>query len=71
MDTYGGTIAVRSTLVQDWIAFGSDGLARTGGALANDREFAICANNLDTRNRRQIVIGAGSRVSTQIATGDC
>lgn len=72
VNTYGGTIVVRSTLSGDQAAFGSDGLARTGGGLVADHQISVCSTRrTSTDNMRRVVLGAGSRVSTQPASGDC
>jgi type IV fimbrial biogenesis protein FimT len=71
IERYGTALTVRSTLVNDQAAFGSDGLVRTGTGLANDRQFTVCFANGGTNNRRVVTIGAGSRISTQPATGAC
>jgi len=73
VDTYGNSIALSSpTLVSDQVAFGSDGLARTGGAImSTERSFAVCAKNLSVNNRRTIKLAAGSRVSTRTESATC
>lgn len=69
--SYGGNIAVSSTLTNDTVAFSSDGLARTNGALVAGQQITICSNNSSTDNKRQVTLGAGSRVSTDKASGAC
>jgi type IV fimbrial biogenesis protein FimT len=71
IERYGDALSVRSTLVNDQAAFSSDGLVRTGAGLANDRQFSVCFANGGTNNRRIVTIGAGSRISTTVETGDC
>ena len=68
---YGGVIVVTSTLVNDQVVFASDGLARTNGALVAGQQILVCSNQSSTDNRRQITLGAGSRVTTDKATGGC
>lgn len=69
--TYGNTLVVQSTLIDDQIAFASDGLARTGGALVTDRNISVCVSNVRAKNMRIIDLMAGSRVSTKPGSGDC
>lgn len=71
VDRYGNALTVRSTLTSDQAVFSSDGLVRTGGGLANDRQFTVCFENGGTNNRRIVTIGAGSRISTELQSGDC
>ncbi len=71
IDRYGNALTMRSTLVNDHAVFSSDGLVRTGGVLANDREFTICFADGGANNRRVITMGAGSRISTVSETGAC
>ena len=67
----GGDMVVTSTLVNDQVVFGSDGLARTNGALVADNLITVCANRTMDNNIRQITLGAGSRISTDRLTGAC
>lgn len=69
--TYDGAIRVTSTLVIDRVQFASDGLARTGGVLVNNRQIVVCSNYSSTDNQRQITLGAGSRFSNVRASGGC
>jgi len=71
INVYGGAIALSSTLVNDSVAFSSDGMARTNGALITDRSFVVCADNISDNNIRTITIGAGSRMSTVKSSGGC
>jgi type IV fimbrial biogenesis protein FimT len=71
VNTYGGTLAVRSTLIDDRADFGADGLVRTDGALATDREFSVCATNVKHANIKQVILGAGSRITTETTSGEC
>lgn len=71
VNTYGGSLAVRSTLVGDRADFGADGLVRTGGTLATDREFSVCATSLKHSNVKHVILGAGSRISTETTSGEC
>lgn len=68
INTYGGSILVESTLDNDEAAFGADGLARTGGVLASDQELTVCSSGITRDNLRRVVIGAGSRLATQVDT---
>ena len=71
VNTFGGTLAVSSTLVDDRADFGADGLVRTDGALATDRAFSVCASNIKHGNIKQVTLGAGSRISTTTTSGEC
>jgi type IV fimbrial biogenesis protein FimT len=69
--TYGGVIEVTSELTNDEITFASDGLARTNGALVAGEQILVCSSHGTTDNQRTIALGAGSRVSTNRASGAC
>lgn len=69
--TYSGALLVRSTFSADTVVFGADGLASTGDALVNDHLIDICFARTAADNARQIVLGAGSRVSTSVLAEDC
>ena len=76
INTYGGTLSVRSSaLTLDRVDFSSDGLARTDGALLNDgagnNRIDVCVTRAIVNNIRGIVLGAGSRVSTEPSAGAC
>jgi type IV fimbrial biogenesis protein FimT len=66
-----GALVVQSTLNGDQVIFGSDGLARTGGALVNDHRITVCSRRTDDGNARRVVLGAGSRLSTQSLSLEC
>lgn len=69
VNNFGGTLVMRSTLTNDLVVFGPDGLARTNGVMVADHTITVCSNrrNVD-RNVRRVVMGAGSRMSTQLDT---
>ncbi|HXC58008.1 MAG TPA: GspH/FimT family pseudopilin [Steroidobacteraceae bacterium] len=69
--TQGGSLAVTSTLTDDQIVFTSDGLARTNNVLVSGQYIDVCSDHSTTDNKRQIVLDAGSRVSTIKASGTC
>jgi type IV fimbrial biogenesis protein FimT len=71
INTFNDSIVLESTLTNDRASFSSDGLVRTGGALVNDNEFVLCSTGGHTDNIRRITLGAGSRPSTAMETGDC
>lgn len=71
INTFNDTLVVQSTLVNDQVEYGPDGLARTGGTTLNDHAVTICSRRTIDRNRRWIVMGAGSRMSTQSSSGAC
>jgi len=71
IDTFGSTLKVNSDLTLDSMTFGSDGLARTGTALVDNRRFTVCTSTLATDNFRVIALGSGSRLSTTKGTGAC
>lgn len=80
--TYGGTHHVASTLANESIVFGPDGLARTGGALvggtvASDgtdtavHAFTVCTTRLSADNIRTLTLGSSSRIVNTRETGTC
>jgi type IV fimbrial biogenesis protein FimT len=69
--TYSGAIEVTSTLTNDQMTFASDGLARTNAVLVAGEQIIVCSNHGATDNQRTITLGAGSRVSTNRASGAC
>jgi len=71
VNTFGGTLVMRSTLNIDQVVYGPDGLARTGGAMVADHTVTVCSRRSVERNTRQIVLGAGSRMSTQSSNATC
>ncbi len=71
VETFGNSLQVSSTLTNDQVAFGSDGLARTGTGLVADHQIRVCIASSGSANIRNVVMGAGSRLSTQTATGAC
>lgn len=71
VNTFGGTLSMRSTLVNDQVVFGPDGLARTGAAMVADHTITLCAQRRVDRNVRQITLGRGSRMSTTSSTATC
>jgi type IV fimbrial biogenesis protein FimT len=73
---FGNTQVVSSTLSNESIAFGPDGLARTGGVLVSPDPddphfFMVCSTKYDNENIRRLELGAGSRVSTIRESGTC
>lgn len=71
-NTYGGTMGVTSDLPNQRVVFGSDGLARTtAGVLVSNQSFTVCSTRLSTENKRQLSLGAGSRVTTKKGDGAC
>lgn len=71
VDTFGGKIAVASTLASDEVVFSSDGLARTGNALVANHQISVCATNLSSNNFRQLTLGSASRISVTKNSGTC
>lgn len=72
VNEFSGALAVRSTLTNDQVVFGSDGLARTGGIVVNDQQIRVCSpRSSDRETRRRVVLGAGSRLVTEPFEGDC
>lgn len=72
VNTFSGAMVVQSTLNADQVMFGSDGLARTGGVLVNDNQISVCSSRRTTdSNARRVVLGAGSRMSTQSFSSGC
>jgi len=67
-----GALVVRSTFTNDQVVFGSDGLARTGGVIVEDREIRVCTpGKTAAETRRHVVLGAGSRLVTKPFVGNC
>jgi type IV fimbrial biogenesis protein FimT len=66
--TFNGTLVTRSTLTNDQVAFGPDGLARTGTGMVADHTITVCSVRDVDRNVRRVVLGAGSRMSTELDT---
>jgi type IV fimbrial biogenesis protein FimT len=64
VNSFGGTLVMRSSLTNDQVVFGADGLARTGGV---ERSFTVCSVRNINNNVRQIVFGAGSRMTTVLS----
>lgn len=71
VNTFSGALVVQSTLTADQVMFGSDGLARTGGALVNNNQISVCSRRTADSNARRVVMGAGSRMSTQTFSSGC
>ncbi len=71
VNNFGGTLLMRSTLANDQVVFGPDGLARTGGGAVADHSITVCSVRRIDRNVRRIVLGAGSRMSTQLSNATC
>jgi type IV fimbrial biogenesis protein FimT len=71
VNSFGGTLVMRSTLVNDQIVFGPDGLARTNGVMLDNHTITVCAQRRIDRNVRQITLGRGSRMSTAASTAPC
>jgi len=70
---YGATINVSSALVNSRIAFGGDGLARTGTGLVTDTNgrITVCAVSGPAESVRRVTVGAGSRISIERLAGAC
>ena len=71
VNNFGGTLLMRSTLTNDQVVFGPDGLARTGGGTVADHTITVCSRRSIDRNVRRIVLGAGSRMSTELDNAAC
>lgn len=69
VNTFSGGISVQSTLTGDQVVFGSEGLARTGGAIVANQRVSVCSQR--ARSGRRVVLGSGSRLSTSSFTGSC
>lgn len=66
VNNFGGTLVMRSTLTNDQLVFGADGLARTNGAVVTNRAITVCSVRRIDNNLRRILLAAGSRMSTQL-----
>jgi type IV fimbrial biogenesis protein FimT len=72
VNSFGGTVIVRSTLATDTAIFGADGLTRTGSGLVNSHQISVCATNgPSSTNTKSVVLGASSRISTQTLSAVC
>jgi type IV fimbrial biogenesis protein FimT len=68
VNTTGG-IVVQSTLGSDQLMFGPEGLARSAGLIVTNQRISVCATR--DRQGRRVVLGSGSRLSTEYFTGAC
>jgi type IV fimbrial biogenesis protein FimT len=68
VNSYGGTLLMRSTLTNDQVVFGPDGLARTGTGMVDNHTITLCSRRSSDRNLRLITLGMGSRMSTTVDT---
>jgi type IV fimbrial biogenesis protein FimT len=76
VNTYGNTVRITSTLTNDTLNFGSDGLARTGGNLVNasgtdNHSLRVCSTRGASENIRRVILNAGSRATTVKETATC
>lgn len=71
INTYGNTLRVSTTLTNNAVTFGADGLARTGTGLVANHTITVCSTVSLPENIRTITMGAGSRLSTARTTGTC
>ncbi len=71
LNTYGGSMAMTSTLTNDRVDFGGDGLARTGGSLIAESEISTCSTDGPSESIRDVRFGAASRVSVVKVAGVC
>jgi type IV fimbrial biogenesis protein FimT len=69
VNTFSGGISVQSTLTNDQVMFGPEGLARTGGVIVANQRISICSPR--AQSGRRVVLGSGSRLSTTPFTGTC
>lgn len=66
------SLTISSTLTSNSLVFGSDGLGRTNNVLVTGGpHITVCSSHSTTDNRRQVTLGAGSRISTAKASGAC
>jgi type IV fimbrial biogenesis protein FimT len=85
INTHGGKLRVTSELTNDTVEFGADGLGRQNGALfgttpgsaATDCTsttkncIKVCTSSVSANNKREVVLAAGSRISTKTVSGTC
>lgn len=73
VNTFGGNIVVQSSLPADTIVFSPDGLSRTtADVLINNATILVCTPaGVVTENRRQLTLGASSRLTMVRAAGGC
>lgn len=66
------TLRVDSTLTNDRLVFGTDGLTRdSSGVVVTAGTITVCSTVLPADNTRLITLGSGSRVSVDKSTGTC
>lgn len=74
LDEFGNTQYVQSSLTNERVIFGPDGLARNGsatGPLMSGESFTVCSTRYTQENIRRLTLGAGSRISTTRESGTC
>jgi type IV fimbrial biogenesis protein FimT len=74
LDGFNNTHYVQSSLTNDQVVFGSDGLAHDGsatGTLLNGESFTVCTTRYSQENIRRLTLGAGSRIATTRESGTC
>lgn len=72
INEFSEALVVRSTLTGDQVVFGSDGLARTGGAVVDDEEIDVCSpRDDDPEYQRRVLLGSGSRLLTDKSPSEC
>jgi type IV fimbrial biogenesis protein FimT len=82
LNNFSNTQHVSSTLDEESIVFGADGLVRTGGVLvggsvdnsgadSDPHSFTICSTRYSTDNIRTLRLGNSSRISTIRESGTC
>ncbi|WP_174959175.1 GspH/FimT family pseudopilin [Halopseudomonas pelagia] len=71
INTYGNSVRVTSSLTNDLVRFGADGLARNGTTIiAGEEEIEVCATS-GQDPIRNITFGAASRISVTRDSGNC
>ena len=72
IDSFNNTLLVQSNLAGDTLVFSPDGLTRTtGNAVINGQQIIVCSTTGPAQNRREVTLGASSRISTASTAGAC
>lgn len=69
VNRFSGGISVQSTLIEDQVTFGPEGLAYSGEVLVADQRITVCAPR--NGSGRRVTLGRGSRLSTTTLSEAC
>ncbi|WP_150303193.1 GspH/FimT family pseudopilin [Pseudomonas saliphila] len=71
INTFGGTVKVKSDLASQTAVFAGDGLARTNNTLIDEAVITVCATSGSGEKKRTVSFGAAGRVSVTRVAGVC